>query len=365
SPAMRLSSSAGLFVDEVHRFNKSQQDAFLPHVESGLFVFLGATTENPGFEVNSALLSRAQVFRLEPLCSDDLKQLLVRGLQALEGAAPELSDDAQSLLIATADGDGRKLLNLLEMLVQFQEEQNSEGSFPHALATTAKGESNSKPLGVDELQAMLPVLQRQFDKGGDAFYDQISALHKSVRGSDPDASLYWLARMLGAGTDPRYIARRLIRMASEDIGLADPRALTLCLEAANAYERLGSPEGELALAQATVFLAVAAKSNAVYTAWKSAQRYEQDQGSLPVPDHLRNAPTKLAKAMGHGVGYRYSHDEPDAFSAGQRYFPDAVSKPPIFYSPAPRGLESKMAEKLSELRRRNKEAKPDSGPGTS
>ena len=352
-----------VFVDEVHRFNKSQQDAFLPHVESGLFVFLGATTENPGFEVNSALLSRAQVFRLEPLPSDDLKQLLVRGLQALEGAAPELSDDAKSLLIATADGDGRKLLNLLEMLARLQAEQNSKGSFPHARLTNAKGEANIKPLGVDELQAMLPVLQRQFDKGGDAFYDQISALHKSVRGSDPDASLYWLARMLDGGADPRFIARRLIRMASEDIGLADPRALTLCLEAAQAYERLGSPEGELALAQATVFLAVAAKSNAVYTAWKSAQRYVQDQGSLPVPDHLRNAPTKLAKAMGHGVGYRYSHDEPDAFSAGQRYFPDAVLQPPVFYSPVPRGLESKMAEKLAELRRRNEKTNSTSHTG--
>ena len=345
-----------VFVDEVHRFNKSQQDAFLPHVESGLFVFVGATTENPGFEVNSALLSRAQVFRLESLSADDLRQILLRGLEALEHAAPLLSEDAQALLIATADGDGRKLLNLLEMLAQFQakqgEDEDHEGNTSAAAHPTV-GARQPEPLGIEALQAMLPALQRQFDKGGDAFYDQISALHKSVRGSDPDASLYWLARMLDGGADPRYIARRLIRMASEDIGLADPRALTLCLEAAQAYERLGSPEGELALAQATVFLAVAAKSNAVYTAWKSAQRYVQEQGSMPVPNHLRNAPTRLAKSMGHGADYRYSHDEPDAFSAGQRYFPDAVLKPPIFYSPVPRGLESKMAEKLAELRRRN------------
>lgn len=345
-----------VFVDEVHRFNKSQQDAFLPHVESGLFVFVGATTENPGFEVNSALLSRAQVFRLESLSANDLSQILLRGLEALEHAAPLLSEDAQALLIATADGDGRKLLNLLEMLAQVQakqgEDEDHEGNTA-AAAPSTDGACQPKPLGIEALQAMLPALQRQFDKGGDAFYDQISALHKSVRGSDPDASLYWLARMLDGGADPRYIARRLIRMASEDIGLADPRALTLCLEAAQAYERLGSPEGELALAQATVFLAVAAKSNAVYTAWKSAQRYVQEQGSMPVPNHLRNAPTRLAKSMGHGADYRYSHDEPDAFSAGQRYFPDAVFKPPIFYSPVPRGLESKMAEKLAELRRRN------------
>ena len=345
-----------VFVDEVHRFNKSQQDAFLPHVESGLFVFVGATTENPGFEVNSALLSRAQVFRLESLSANDLRQILLRGLEALEHAAPLLSEDAQALLIATADGDGRKLLNLLEMLAQVQakqgEDEDHEGNTA-AAAPSTDGACQPKPLGIEALQAMLPALQRQFDKGGDAFYDQISALHKSVRGSDPDASLYWLARMLDGGADPRYIARRLIRMASEDIGLADPRALTLCLEAAQAYERLGSPEGELALAQATVFLAVAAKSNAVYTAWKSAQRYVQEQGSMPVPNHLRNAPTRLAKSMGHGADYRYSHDEPDAFSAGQRYFPDAVFKPPIFYSPVPRGLESKMAEKLAELRRRN------------
>ncbi|MEY3942742.1 MAG: hypothetical protein RLZZ133_432, partial [Pseudomonadota bacterium] len=325
-------------------------------VESGLFVFVGATTENPGFEVNSALLSRAQVFRLESLSANDLRQILLRGLEALEHAAPLLSEDAQALLIATADGDGRKLLNLLEMLAQVQakqgEDEDHEGNTAAAAASTA-GACQPEPLGIEALQAMLPALQRQFDKGGDAFYDQISALHKSVRGSDPDASLYWLARMLDGGADPRYIARRLIRMASEDIGLADPRALTLCLEAAQAYERLGSPEGELALAQATVFLAVAAKSNAVYTAWKSAQRYVQEQGSMPVPNHLRNAPTRLAKSMGHGADYRYSHDEPDAFSAGQRYFPDAVFKPPIFYSPVPRGLESKMAEKLAELRRRN------------
>jgi len=323
-----------VFVDEVHRFNKSQQDAFLPHVESGLFVFIGATTENPSFEVNSALLSRAQVFRLEPLGSDAMNQLVSRALSLPEGQGLSLPAPAKSLLFQTADGDGRRLLNLLSMVMVA---------------------ASSRPMEVDArwLSAQLPSLVRQFDKGGDAFYDQISALHKSVRGSDPDAALYWLARMLDGGADPLYLARRLIRMAVEDIGLADPRALEICSAAAQAYERLGSPEGELALAEATVFLAVAAKSNAVYTGWKQAQAFVKEGGSLPVPDHLRNAPTRLASQLGHGQGYRYSHDEPDAFSAGQRYFPEAMNPPPQFYSPVDRGLESKILAKLTELRRRN------------
>jgi len=318
-----------VFVDEVHRFNKSQQDAFLPHVESGLFVFIGATTENPGFEVNGALLSRAQVFQLAALGPEALSVLLQRGLAAM-GSGLHLTDEAVELLIAASDGDGRRLLNLLSMV-----------------HPPVAGEA----VTAEVLQTQLPALVRQFDKGGDAFYDQISALHKSVRGSDPDAALYWLARMLDGGADPRYLARRLIRMAAEDIGLADPRALGLAIDAAETYERLGSPEGELALAEVTVFLAVAAKSNAVYKAWNSARSYVKEQGSDPVPDHLRNAPTRLAKSLGHGVGYRYSHDEPEAYSAGQTYFPDRMaSKAPQFYLPTARGLEARIAEKLAHLR---------------
>jgi putative ATPase len=321
--------STVVFVDEVHRFNKAQQDAFLPHVESGLFVFIGATTENPGFEVNGALLSRAQVFRLAALGPQALLALLQRGLAAL-GSGLRLTEEAAELLIAASDGDGRRLLNLLSMV---------------------HPPSADEAVTAEVLQKQLPALVRQFDKGGDAFYDQISALHKSVRGSDPDASLYWLARMLDGGADPRYLARRLIRMAAEDIGLADPRALGLTIDAAETYERLGSPEGELALAEATVFLAVAAKSNAVYKAWNSVCAYVKEQGSDPVPDHLRNAPTRLAKSLGHGAGYRYSHDEPEAFSAGQTYFPDRLAaRTPRFYQPTDRGLESRIAEKLAHLR---------------
>lgn len=318
-----------VFVDEVHRFNKAQQDAFLPHVESGLFVFIGATTENPGFEVNGALLSRAQVFRLAPLAPEVLAQLLRRGLDAL-GTGLQLTQEAADLLITNSDGDGRRLLNLLSMV----------SISPTGAAVTAEA-----------LHVQLPALVRQFDKGGDAFYDQISALHKSVRGSDPDAALYWLARMLDGGADPRYLARRLIRMAAEDIGLADPRALGLAMDAAQTYDRLGSPEGELALAEATVFLAVAAKSNAVYKAWNSVRAYVKEQGSDAVPDHLRNAPTRLAKSLSHGADYRYSHDEPEAYSAGQTYFPDRIAaKPPQFYLPTARGLEARIAEKLAHLR---------------
>ncbi|MFZ9346866.1 MAG: replication-associated recombination protein A [Burkholderiaceae bacterium] len=321
-----------VFVDEVHRFNKAQQDAFLPHVESGLFVFIGATTENPGFEVIGALRSRASVMVLKPLETPAMQVLMSRALRHYQTQEDLIRPEAATRLITSADGDARRLFGMLESLI------------PQA-------QKEGVPIDDGLLDRMLPELVRQFDKGGDAFYDQISALHKSVRGSDPDAALYWFVRMTDGGCDPRYVARRMIRMAVEDIGLADPRALTMTLEAANAYERLGSPEGELALAQALVFLACAAKSNAVYVAYKSAQALVAKQGSLPVPDHLRNAPTGLAKAMGHGAGYRYSHDEPGAFSAGQRYFPDAVAQPPRFYEPVDRGMESKIAEKLAQLRK--------------
>jgi putative ATPase len=330
--------STVVFVAEVHRLNKSQQDAFLPHVESGLFVFVGATTENPAFEVNRALLSRAQVFRLQALQPQSLSVLMDRALasESLEGLAFDLT--ARNRLLLAADGDGRRLLNLVEMA---------------GLAFA------DRPVVVDDeaLSASMPSLLRQFDKGGDSFYDQISALHKSVRGSDPDATLYWLARMLDGGADPHYVARRLIRMASEDIGLADPRALEMTLSAAQAFERLGSPEGELALAQAAVFLAMAAKSNAVYVGWKAARALVEKTGSLPVPDHLRNAPTALAKSMGHGQGYRYAHDEPEGFSAGQTYLPDALLGQRALYEPVDRGLESKIAEKLTSLRQKNQEKK--------
>ena len=333
--ARSLGRACVVFVDEVHRFNKAQQDAFLPHVESGLFIFIGATTENPGFEVNSALLSRASVLVLKPLDEADMRVLASRAFSFYGFDEQHITASAWMRLATSADGDARRLLGALELLI------------PQAQKAVTK---------IDDalLDRMLPQLVRQFDKGGDAFYDQISALHKSVRGSDPDATLYWFCRMIDGGCDPRYIARRMIRMATEDIGLADPRALTMTLEAANAYERLGSPEGELALAQALVFLACAAKSNAVYGAYNAAREFVQEQGSLPVPDHLRNAPTRLAKSMGHGKGYRYSHDEPDAFSPGQRYFPDTLKDPPRFYEPVDRGMESKIAEKLAQLRKMSK-----------
>jgi putative ATPase len=333
--AQQLQKPCVVFVDEVHRFNKAQQDAFLPHVESGLFVFIGATTENPAFEVNSALLSRASVYVLKPLEEGAMSALIERAFLHLNASGVLLDASAKARLIAGADGDARRLLGALELLI------------PRAM------QSNQ---AIDDalLDSMLPALMRQFDKGGDAFYDQISALHKSVRGSDPDAALYWFARMVDGGCDPRYIARRAVRMAVEDIGLADPRALTISLEAAQAYERLGSPEGELAIAQALVFMACAAKSNAVYVGYKHALKFVQSQGSAPVPDHLRNAPTALAKSMGHGAHYRYSHDEPGAFSPGQRYFPDSVKNPPVFYEPMDRGMESKIAEKLAHLRKLNK-----------
>ncbi len=329
----RLRGRAAVFVDEVHRFNKAQQDAFLPHVESGLFVFIGATTENPSFEVNSALLSRATVHVLQPLSAAELGELFERG-RSLLGAA--WAPDARDQLVAYADGDARRLLNALDNVSR----------------TVPDGVEVSPAL----LQQALGAQLRRFDKGGDQFYDAMSALHKSVRGSDPDASLYWFARLLDGGADPRYLARRLVRMASEDIGLADPRALRLALDAAEVYERLGTPEGELALAQAVVYLAVAAKSNAVYNAYKAVRAFVKQDASRPVPMHLRNAPTKLMKGMGMGDGYRYAHDEPDAFAAGEQYLPDGLPADLQFYAPTARGLEGKIGEKLAALRAANAEA---------
>ena len=322
-----------VFVDEVHRFNKAQQDAFLPHVESGLFLFIGATTENPSFEVNSALLSRATVHVLKPLEADELTQLLARAQAQLQ--APPLSDAARLRLIGYADGDARRLLNAYENLVALAE---GRAELDEALLESALGE-----------------MLRRYDKGGDQFYDAISALHKSVRGSDPDAALYWLARMLDGGVDPRYIARRVLRMASEDIGLADPRALQLALQAAEVYERLGSPEGELALAQAVVYLAVAPKSNAVYTAWNAMRSFVKQDGTRPVPPQLRNAPTRLMKDLGFGAGYRYAHDEAGGYAAGESYWPDGM-QPQRLYAPVPRGLELRIGERLAELRARDAEA---------
>lgn len=318
-----------LFVDEVHRFNKSQQDAFLPHVESGLFTFIGATTENPSFEVNSALLSRAAVYVLKSLSEDDLSQLIDRAL-TLDNTAT-IDDEAKPMLVASADGDGRKLLNNTEIVLR--------------AATQAK----QTIINTELLRQTLGDALRRFDKGGDAFYDQISALHKSVRGSNPDGALYWLVRMLDGGADPRYLSRRLIRMAAEDIGLADPRALRITLDAAETYERLGSPEGELALAEAVVYLACAAKSNAVYNAYNQVRAFIAKDKSRPVPEHLRNAPTKLMKQLGYGKLYRYAHDEPEAYAAGETYLPEGLGEPG-WYQPNPRGLEGKIAEKLAYLR---------------
>jgi putative ATPase len=323
-----------LFVDEVHRFNKAQQDAFLPFVERGLITFIGATTENPSFEVNSALLSRAAVYVLEPLDPDELAVLLDRALaKAMPGAT--LDQAARDAVIGYADGDGRRLINLVEQLA------------------TAASEAHRTDIDLAFVEATIARSLRRFDKGGDAFYDQISALHKSVRGSDPDASLYWLCRMLDGGADPLYVGRRLIRMASEDIGLADPRALRLTLDAVETYERLGTPEGELALAQAAMYLACAPKSNAAYVAYGKARAFIEEDGSRPVPMHIRNAPTRLMKTLGYGKGYRYAHDEEDAYAAGERYLPDGM--PPVsFYEPTSRGLEAKIREKLAELRERDK-----------
>jgi putative ATPase len=310
-----------LFVDEVHRFNKAQQDAFLPYVERGLITFIGATTENPSFEVNSALLSRATVYVLDPLGAEDLGALLDKS-----GIA--VSEEARTRLIGFADGDARRLLNAVEIL------------------KTAAGD---KPIDGEFVEQVLAKNLRRFDKGGEQFYDQISALHKSVRGSDPDAALYWMVRMLDGGADPLYVGRRVVRMAVEDIGLADPRALRVALDACETYERLGSPEGELALAEAVIYLAVAAKSAAVYDAYNSARAFVSKDSTRPVPMHLRNAPTRLMKDLGYGKGYRYAHDEPDAFSAGQTYFPEGM-QPAEWYRPTERGLEAKIREKLEQLK---------------
>jgi len=326
-----------LFVDEVHRFNKAQQDAFLPYVERGLITFIGATTENPSFEVNSALLSRATVYVLEPLSTTDLEALLVR---AAPQAAPGVAFDAaaRERLIGFADGDARRLLNALEIM------------------GTAAGAGGATALDGAFVEGTLAKNLRRFDKAGEVFYDQISALHKSVRGSDPDAALYWMVRMLDGGADPRYLGRRIVRMASEDIGLADPRALGLTLDACDAFERLGSPEGELALAQAVLYLACAPKSNAAYTAYNAARAFVADDATRPVPLHLRNAPTRLMKTLGYGKAYRYAHDEVDAYAAGERYLPDGMSAP-NWYRPTDRGLEARIREKLESLRGLDSEAR--------
>jgi putative ATPase len=326
-----------LFVDEVHRFNKAQQDAFLPFVERGLVTFIGATTENPSFEVNGALLSRAAVYVLKPLGEDDLAVLFSRAVQRVF-AGLSYSGKAQEIIIGAADGDARRLLNMLE-----------------ALGNAAISRNIS---AVDDafVQDTLAQNLRRFDKGGDAFYDQISALHKSVRGSSPDAALYWLTRMLDGGADPLYLGRRLVRMAVEDIGLADPRALRLALDACETYERLGTPEGELALAEAAIYLACAPKSNAAYVAYNSARAHIQSDKSRPVPEHLRNAPTKLMKELGYGRTYRYAHDEPEAYAAGESYLPDGLDGV-NFYQPTSRGLEGKLAEKLAHLRELDSKAK--------
>jgi len=325
-----------LFVDEVHRFNKAQQDAFLPYVEGGLLTFVGATTENPSFEVNSALLSRAAVYVLQPLSDEEMGQLFARACgQALQGL--EFDADARARLIGLADGDARRLINLLEQ------------------TRTAAATSGTGTIDGAFIDSTLAQNLRRFDKGGDAFYDQISALHKSVRGSSPDAALYWFCRMLDGGADPRYLARRIVRMAWEDIGLADPRAARMALDAAETYERLGSPEGELALGQAVIYLAMAAKSNAGYVAYNSARAFIAGDGSRPVPAHLRNAPTRLMKDLGHGKDYRYAHDEAEGYAAGERYFPEGMT-PPDWYRPVERGLEIKLGEKLAHLRELDRRA---------
>jgi len=326
-----------LFVDEVHRFNKGQQDAFLPFVESGLITFIGATTENPSFEVNSALLSRAQVFVLSALSESELALLLERA-QQLVAAEISFTDEVREQVLAYADGDARRLLN-----------------FAEGLFNAAQG---AGIVVIDEtfLQTTMASKLRRFDKGGEAFYDQISALHKSVRGSNPDAALYWFLRMIDGGADPLYLGRRIIRMAVEDIGIADPRAQTMALEACQIYERLGSPEGELALSNAVIYLAVAPKSNAAYTAYNQAKAFVAQDKSRSVPLHLRNAPTKLMKALDYGKEYRYAHNEPEAYAAGENYFPDEM-QPQQFYVPTPRGLEGKIAEKLKHLKELDKKAK--------
>jgi putative ATPase len=324
-----------LFVDEVHRFNKGQQDAFLPHVESGLLTFIGATTENPSFEVIGALLSRAQVYVLESLKPEDLDSLIQRGFDAEK---VDVTEEARKRIAEFADGDGRRALNLVEQVAQAARLEGRHGA------------------DVDYVNTIAQRAGRRFDKGGENYYDQISALHKSMRGSDPDAALYWLVRMLDGGMDPRYLARRMIRMASEDVGLADPRALEVAINAAEVYERLGSPEGELALAECIVYLAIAAKSNAVYTAYNEAKAFISKDGTRPVPMHIRNAPTKLMKNLGYGDNYRYAHDENEGYAAGENYFPEGMERP-NWYRPTDRGLESKIREKLDHLRSLDEQAR--------
>lgn len=331
-----------LFVDEIHRFNKAQQDALLPYAESGLITFIGATTENPSFEVNAALLSRAQVYVLKTLSDEELAQLLQRA-QAKALAGLTFDAQASAALIGYADGDARRFLNLLSQ------------------CQTAAAAAGVHTIDAAFVQNALTQGSRRFDKGGDYFYDQISALHKSVRGSHPDAALYWLTRMLDGGADPRYLARRIIRMAWEDIGLADPRAMQLANDAAQTYERLGSPEGELALAQATLYLAVAPKSNAGYMAYNQARTFIKQDKSREVPPHLRNAPTKLMKELGHGHAYRYAHDEPHAYAAGESYLPEGMAEPG-WYQPVPRGLEIKIADKLAQLRQWDAAARAAAAP---
>jgi putative ATPase len=333
----RLGKHTLLFVDEIHRFNKSQQDALLPFVESGLVTFIGATTENPSFEVNSALLSRAQVYVLKSLDDTEMRQLLAK---AQKEALPHLQFDeaAADTLVGYADGDARRFLNLLEQ------------------ADNASSSAGIRKIDSAFVESAMTLNARRFDKGGDNFYDQISALHKSVRGSNPDGALYWFCRMIDGGADPRYLARRIVRMAWEDIGLADPRALTIVNDAAETYERLGSPEGELALGQAVIYLAVAAKSNAGYNAFNEAMAHVKREKSREVPVHLRNAPTKLMKELGYGHAYRYAHDEPHAYAAGETYLPDGMPEPG-WYRPVPRGLEIKIADKLAFLRKLDDEAR--------
>ena len=328
-----------LFVDEIHRFNKSQQDALLPYAESGLVTFIGATTENPSFEVNSALLSRSQVYVLKSLSDDELKTLVLKARTEALGHLG-FDDAAIDTLVGYADGDARRLLNLLEQ------------------CNTAAGAAGVMQVDADFISNALSLNARRFDKGGDQFYDQISALHKSVRGSNPDGALYWLSRMLDGGADPKYLSRRIVRMAWEDIGLADPRAMQIANDAALTYERLGSPEGELALGQAVIYLAVAAKSNAGYNAYNQARAFVKHDHSREVPVHLRNAPTKLMKELGYGHAYRYAHDEPHAYAAGETYLPDGMT-PPAWYQPVPRGLEVKIADKMAFLKRLDDEADAD------
>ena len=335
--ALQHDQATILFVDEVHRFNKAQQDAFLPYVENGLLTFIGATTENPSFEVNPALLSRAQVYTLQSLNIEELKQLAAKVFALPEYHSFHIEADALELLVATADGDARRLLNLLEQLLRAAQTQNTD---------TLTAEFLSHSLGSQI---------RRFDKGGESFYNQISALHKSVRGSHPNAALYWFCRMLDGGADPRYLARRIVRMAWEDIGLADPRAFQIANDAATTFERLGSPEGELALAQAVLYLASAAKSNAGYNAYNQMRTFVKQNASDEVPVHLRNAPTQLMKELGYGKAYRYAHDEPHAYAAGETYMPDGMAEPE-FYQPVPRGLEIKIGEKLAWLQALDKEA---------